>query len=321
MFCKDSREEHFLTYIGADWEYVDRITFDDLIAGWEDDNIGRSQPRIEDAILEYGTKMEGGSPAPAPIIRKVGDAYRVPDGVQRLLAAQTIGATWFAAYVVECSQEMASVIRVISNQWLQGGHCESSQWTLSRAVSHLAIEMKMSDKEVARLGGWGVKTVEAERVQQQAAFTIRCYGGPADLTKGVVLAIADAVDLDHVAPAKASVAAFCDDLKRAKFVNEEAKPFIKAFFDGIATVPRGDIYRELTERLELFRDDREVSARLDGRPVCHRAPDAKLRSALRTVVTITDQLVLEKAEIAYVDEFFQLTNKIRNNIKQLRGGK
>ena len=64
MFAKDSRVENFLTHMGVGWKYVNDFKYDNLEPTWEQQNLGRSQAKMEEAILEYASRMEAGSPAP-----------------------------------------------------------------------------------------------------------------------------------------------------------------------------------------------------------------------------------------------------------------
>jgi len=317
MFCKDSRTEQFLTQLGVEWKYVDKIKYEQLAPNWESQNLGRPKARIEEAMIEYGTLMESGSPAPAPILQDAENFFPVLDGVQRLGGGQLIGCTSFPAYIVSASEDIARLIRILSNHRLQGGYSETAQWSLQQAVAHLVVAMGMSCQEVARLGGWKSAAVEKEEQYQRLSFKIRCIGGPEELNKGIVEQIGKVVDFDAIEAAKEPVAQFCQDLKRGRFGNGEAKPYIDQFFDATAKIPKGKLHKELTRRLDVFHADREVKTRLDGRPSQRRDPETKLRGAMRTLLTVTEEVLKTKTEIPYVDEFFQLLNQIRANLQKL----
>lgn len=67
MFTTDSRTENFLTAFGVKYEYANGILLPgDFASGWNTENIGRPVAVREDAVIEYATLMESGSPAPAP---------------------------------------------------------------------------------------------------------------------------------------------------------------------------------------------------------------------------------------------------------------
>lgn len=66
MFTKDSRTETFLAQMGVTFRYTNTLTLADLSPGWDQQNLARPVPKREEAVMEYATLMESGSPAPAP---------------------------------------------------------------------------------------------------------------------------------------------------------------------------------------------------------------------------------------------------------------
>jgi len=316
MFCKDSRQENFLTAFGVAWKYMNAIKYSDLSPNWEQANLGRSEATVSEIVLEYAARTEAGSSAPAPILRRTAKGYDVSDGVQRLSAEQLLGTTIFSAYVVDTDSDLtADKIRVMANHLLSG-HPESNEWNRRRAIEVLINDGGMSIDEVARLGGWKRKDVEQDKTYIDFGFAIRCIGGPQVMTKGVVMALADHAKLDDFRVAPKPIAEFCDDLKRGRFSNGESVPFVKAFFD-VNRAARKTLHDQFTKRLETFRDDPEVQIRLSGRSPQRRKDDIRLRAAMKAAKTVTDDLVQVGATIVYLDEFYQLWNQVDANLKRL----
>ena len=317
MFCKDNRQENLLTKFGVSWKYVNGVTFNQLSLNWEQSNFGRTTAINEAVVVEYAQRTEAGSSAPAPILRNGAKGYGVLDGVQRLSAKKLLGTTSFSAYIVDTDSDLlATQIRVLANHLL-AGHPESAEWTRKQAVQLLILEGGMSIEEVARLGGWRTKDVEEDKLCMDLGFAIRCIGGPEKLPKGVLLKMAEHAKMDDFRAAPKPVADFCNDLKKGKFSNGDSEPFIKQFF-SVNRASRKNLHEQFAKRLGDFRKDAEVAARLDGRSPQKRKGDIKLRSAMKSVVTITEELISAGSDILYVDEFFHLWNRVESNLKCLR---
>jgi len=306
MFTKDSRTEVFLTQMGVEFRYTNNVAFKELAPGWDCKNLARPTAKREDAILEYATLMEAGSPAPAPILHQA-EMYDVLDGVQRLCAAQLGGATKVSAYVVlSDSDDMLDSIRVLSNIRLQGRQ-EPPEWTRRRAVEILVIQRGMSTAEVARLGGWTPADIARLAEAMNWGFKIRCIGGPL-LPDSVVESVAKHTTQDILTKYPKPMAAFFETLKDGKFSAQDAEPIIEEFFAKTAK-PSHDVYQG---RLEQIRRSPEIEVRLKGRRGPVLPVDVKLRRALRTVETIIDEL---DSPPLYIDEFFRLLNTIERKLR------
>jgi len=306
MFTKDSRTEVFLTQMGVEFRYTNNVTFAELSPGWDCKNLARPTAKREDAILEYATLMESGSPAPAPILHQT-DGYNVLDGVQRLCAAQLGGATKVSAYVVlSDSDDMLDSIRVLANIRLQGRQ-EPPEWTRRRAVEILIIQRGMTATEVARLGGWTPADITRLAEAMNWGFKIRCIGGPL-LPDSVVEVVAKHTTQDLIAKYPKPMAAFFDTLKEGKFSAQDAEPIIEEFFAKTAK-PSHDVYQT---RLDEIRRSPEIDVRIKGRRGPTMPVDVKLRRALRSVETIIDEL---ESTPLYIDEFFRLLNTIDKKLR------
>ena len=316
MFCKDNRQENLLTLFGVAWRYTNAVTFGQLAPNWEQANMGRTQSVVETVILEYAARTESGSSAPAPILRKTAKGYEVLDGVQRLSAEQMLGTTAFSAYVVETDSDLkATQIRVFANHLL-AGHPESPDWNRKRAIQLLIIEGGMSIDEVARLGGWKRRDVEEDKLCIDYGYAVRSIGGPDQMPKGVLLKISEYAKVDDFRVSPQPIADFCNDLKKGRFNNGESEPHIRDFF-GVNRNNRKTLHDQFVKHLSQFREDSEVSTRMDGRKPQKRQDDIKLRGAMKTVLTITDDLVTLGTHIAYVDEFHAIWNRVDGNLKRL----
>lgn len=318
MFAKDSREENFLTQFGPPWKYSNRITWNMLAKNWDAVNWGRSKVKIDEAILEYATLMEAGSPAPAPILWARESGHDVLDGLQRLGAERLMGSTQFSAYVIQTdSPQLARAIRVFANLRLQGGHQDGAQWTLRQAVQVLVIEEGMSIEEVARMGGWKKEAVEREKTVCTWGFAIRKIGGPAnqDNWKGVILNLAEHAKLKDLELAQKPIGVFLNELKRAKFTNGQTQPYIQAFFGNLNRKKPKGMHRQCERRLEKFLEDPEVQARLTDRGTSPRKPEIQLRSQLKTCETVAAKFAKNpRIQIRYVDEYFHILGQIERHL-------
>ena len=314
MFTKDDRSEGMLTRFGPVWTYTNDVEWAQMVLAWQGRNAGRSRTRVDDIVLEYAARMEAGSPAPAPILRKTAKGLEPLDGVQRLCAEEMQGSTRFSAYIVKTDSDLlALTIRVLANKLL-AGHPEPDDWSRRQAVQLLVIDGGMSVEEVARLGGWKKTDVEEDRVNQDWGFKIRCAGGPEQMAKCLVLTVAEHAQQGDLA--FNPVVEFLADLKRGRFSNGEAEPFIKEFFDVPRTNPK-KMHDHFERRLEEFHEDPETQARLEGRTRTRQSGDMNLRRAMKGVLTITEELLATKEAVPYVDEFFQFWIQVERNLKTL----
>ena len=309
MFTKDSRTEVFLTQMGAEFRYTNNVTFSDLAPGWDVKNIARPTAKREDAILEYATLMESGSPAPATILAVTQEGHQVLDGVQRLCAAQFGGATKFSAYLVMSdSDDLLDSIRVLANLRLQGRQ-EPPEWTKRRAVEVLVIQRKKTPEEVARLGGWTASEVARLANVMDFGFQIRCIGGP-QLPDSVIEVVAKHVSKDDLRKFQKPTAKFLNTLKDGKFSADDAEEIVTEYF-APAAKPTHDLYED---RLASIVDKPEVEARIKGRRGYSVPPEIRLLRTMKSVQTIADELTEEPV---YVDEFFRLLRAIEKKLKSL----
>lgn len=310
MFTKDTRTETFLTQMGVEFSYVSGIKIADLASTWNTKNLARPVAVRENAVAEYATLMELGSPAPATILHVTPNGYDVLDGVQRLSAAQRSGCSLFPAYVVKCeSTAVVSAIRVVANARLQG-HAEPADWTRRRAVELLVIQGGMTPAEVARMGGWRAADIAEQARAMEFGFVVRAIGGP-ELPDSIATLVADAVTPDWLRKHAKPSAEFLTLVKAAKLSAADAEPFIADFFEGSPS------FATLRERVEEFSNEPEINTRLHGRQSGPRPPDVKLRSALRAALTALAEMREQGGEVRHVDEFFQLTKRINEQLHAL----
>ncbi len=317
MFVKDSRVENLLTRFGVSWKWTNNLNFKMLAPNWKLHNKGRSKAIDEDVVLEYAALIQVGSSPPGGIYWKVKHGLEILDGVQRLSAEEYLDATTFSGYVIVTDSEIIALqIRLFANHLLSG-HPEQTEFTRRRAIQHLIIEGGMSVNDVARLGGWTKKAVEDDYHSMTALFGLHCIGFEGNLPKGVLIAIAKHSEKEDYKKASQPIAQFCDELRRAKFNNGESETYIKEFFSNIKRNGKETLHDQYNERLQSFHDDPEVQSRLEGRQSSRQKDDIKLRASMKRVLTITDELIKEKVQIAYLEEYFQMWNKIEDNLKKL----
>lgn len=310
MFAKDTRTETFLSQMGVEFTYVSGVTFAKLAGTWNTKNLARPVAVRENAVDEYAALMELGSPAPAPILHATPHGYDVLDGVQRLSAARQISCSLFPAYVVQCeSVAVVSAIRVLANARLQG-HAEPAEWTRRRAVELLVIQGGMTPAEVARMGGWRAADIAELARSMEFGFVIRAIGGP-ELPDSIATLVADAVTPDWLRKHAKPSAEFLSLVKASKLSAEDAAPFIAEFFEGAPS------FATLGERVTAFSEDPEINTRLHGRQSGPRPPAVKLRSALRSALTVLAEMREQGGEVPYIDEFFRLTRNITEQLHAL----
>lgn len=314
MFTKDTRTENFLTQMGVEFEYANRIPLSGLVPNWREINLARPIPLRDEAVLEYAALMTNGSAAPAPILHKSPQGFAILDGVQRIAAAELSGDTGIAAYVVKCnSDDVLLSINVLANARLQG-RAEPAEWTRRRAVEVLVVGRKLSVDEVARMGGWRRGDIQAIANALEWRAAVQAIGGP-DLPDSVINLVADHVSQRDLQSAAVPVAGFLHVLKDAKFSAEDASHHIEDFFKPIAKDSKR--FQVLTERLEAFRADPEVQIRVSGRKGATLPHDVNLRRAMRSVLTILGEIKRENDRLLYVDEFFKLSADIDHMLHDL----
>ena len=310
MFTKDNRTENFLTQMGVEFSYTNNLSISDLADGWEEVNIARPVPIRDEAVLEYSALMESGSAAPAPIIFE----GEVLDGVQRIAAAQLFGSTKISAYVVKSdSEDVTCAIRVLANARLQG-RAEPAEWTRRKAVEVLVVGRGLSAEEVARMGGW--KKVDILAIAKAICFsaTVQAIGGPAFSDK-MLRSIAAHATGEVIAKTPEPIARFFNLLKKASFSAEDAESHIEGFFSPMSKPSKAHLI--FTERLSKFETDPEVEARVKGRRGPGLTLDVNLRRAMKTCLTVLDEVIESGEPLVYIDEFFKLSNEIDKKLHGL----
>lgn len=316
MFTKDSRTETFLAQMGVTFRYTNTLTLADLSPGWDQQNLARPVPKREEAVMEYATLMESGSPAPAPILCQTPRGYDVLDGVQRIAAAELAGFTRIsAAYVASSdSDKTLMAVRVLANARLQG-RPEPPEWTRRRAVEILVVQQGLPIPEVAKMGGWRIPDVEKVARALDWGFKIRCLGGPEGLSDAMIETIAQHTTQEELVKAPELTADFLNTLKQGQFSAADAEPFVAAFFQPIAKASKTHaVYKE---RLEEFKQDPEVVTRTLGRRGAAMRPDVNLRRLLKSAVTVLDEMAESNEPVPYIDEFFRLLNTLEDKLHRL----
>ncbi len=111
---------------------------------------------------------------------------------------------------------------------------------------------------------------------------------------------------------------FCKDLKRGRFSNGDSASHVEAFFADVnRKVPKG-LHKQFTRRLEKFREDSEVRTRLEGRKPSRPTAEIHLRSTLRTAETVSSRMVTSGEQIPYLEEYFQIWNRVERNLKAIQ---
>lgn len=320
MFTTDSRTENFLTAMGIKYEYRNGLRLpDDFAPGWNTENIGRPVAVREDAVLEYAALMEAGSAAPAPILSKTENGFRVLDGVQRLSAAELQQSTRVSAYVVDTdSEDSLASIRVLANARMQG-RAEPAEWTRRRAVEVLVIGRGMSHTEVAKMGGW--KPADIKRIGEAIEMQTRVFnaGGP-ELSDAMLSELRPYLQASSILEqATEPIVGFMQTLRQSRMSASDATPYIESFFGSLPK--SANPYKVYSERLEDLHDDPEIRSRLTGRQCSELAKDVVLLRALKSAETTLDHILTHGERVANVDEFFRLIEKITRKLKSIAPNK
>jgi ParB-like chromosome segregation protein Spo0J len=320
MFTTDSRTENFLTALGVKYEYLNGVRLpDDFREGWNTENIGRPVAVREDAVIEYATLMESGSAAPAVILVKTDEGYRVLDGVQRLSAAELQQTTRISAYVVTTDSEDAlASIRVLANARMQG-RAEPAEWARRRAVEVLVIDRKMSPAEVARMGGWKPADIKriAEAIEIQERISIA--GGP-EFSDAMLAELSPHLQASSVIDqASVPVVGFLQTLKQSRMSAADAAPFIATFF---AALPKSaNPHKTFSDRLEEIHEDPEIRSRITGRQSVELPKDVVLLKTLKSAETVLDHALTHGERVPNIDEFFRILDRITKKLKEIAPNK
>lgn len=314
MFTTDTRSETFLTQMGVEYSYSNKVGFAELAGGWNVKNWARPVPIRDEAVMEYASLMEAGSPAPAPILHRTNEGYNVLDGVQRLAAAELNGITKLSAYLVTCdSEDVLMAIRVLANARLQG-HPEPPEWSRRHAVEMLVIQRGMSTEEVASMGGWKPSEITRLRTILDWGFKIRCIGGPC-LPDNLIETISQHTTQDNLTKAPKPICKFLNTLKQVRFSNSEASPLVEQFFKPISHSSK--LHDSYEKRLAEIMDEPEVQVRLHGRQGSAVPRHVLLQRTLKSAETIATELAASQEDVRNVDEYFRLLKAIGKQVHRM----
>lgn len=317
---KDPRSEDVLRRdFKANFRYIKAFEIEQLRRGWDVANHGRPVAQNEAAIQRYLRKLAQGSVGPPEIVRQTPDGYDPLDGVQRFTSLIRKEIAVCSVYLVDpCPDALALKIRIFANL-LFAGHPEPEKWTKKQAVEILIVEQGMSVDEVAEIGGWSRSDILKAHQIATWGFALRCAGGPDDLTDGVLYELSRHGQLEDLSDSGASepIVEFCKDLKRGKFTNGQAAPFIEEFFGGVNRAKRKRLYDQFNKRLDCFREDPEVQARLQGRKSTELKPEINLRGKMKSVLTAARKIAAEGIKIRYMEEYFHLWNQVERELKTI----
>lgn len=324
MFTTDERTENLLRGLGAKYKYTNGIKFSQLEPGWDQKNIGRSKVKIDSAVAQYGRRMDQGSPAPAPILHndKTAGHLGVCDGVQRLITEEMRSGDTFSAYVVDTdSVAMVCELRVFTNHNLQGGHQESSDWTMGNVIVELLNTGLRTVREVAERGGWSQSAVRAKKICIDYGEAVRSVGGPDKLPDGMLQAIAKHSDIKDFVEAPVIVATFLNAIKRMKIGTDTADPHIELFFAVNRNRGNGKVFRQFEANLKDFHKDEEVKALLaDPSKQRYKAltADVKILKHLKGALTMAKNARDNGERITNIDEFCGVMAQIKTALQQMK---
>jgi hypothetical protein len=172
----------------------------------------------------------------------------------------------------------------------------------------------MSCAEVAKMGGWRETDIQRLSEVMEFGFKLRCIGAP-NLPDVLVQSIREKIGIEQIHKAPQPVVEFLIASQQAKFATTDLEPYLTDFF---APYPGHNWQEEFGTRLQNFMLSEEVQVRLHGRrgqPLSH---DVNLRRALRTVLTVMDNIAETNSKLPYIEEFQQLINTITKKLKALK---
>lgn len=156
VFQDDNRGRNFLTSNAISYVYDESVSFSRLRDDWERNNRGRpeSQQKVESAVMAYAERMEEGSKAPAVICRALPNGLlEVLDGCHRLMAANIVEATDFAALIVTCKDETARKIRIWANTAINGEAVVDPDWSIKTLIEEFVVRGTDSIESIAQWVG------------------------------------------------------------------------------------------------------------------------------------------------------------------------
>ena len=321
LFTRDSRSEKFLQSVGVGYRYSKTMTFEQLEPKWDAYNLGRSQVVVEKAVETFGTLMDKGSLAPAPIIwlNPETKKYEVLDGIQRLLAAELRQPSVWPGYVVTTDSFVtAKKLRVFANYRLQGGYQESSDWTLESAVVLLLNSNLMSVEEISEVGGWSPSVIRDKKQVVDFGSAIRGVGGPDKLSDALIRVMAKHSKPQDFEEAPVALAGFTNDIQTMRLSAEAAEPYIEQFFS--TTRSRGNLFQQFEKKLQDFRNSDDVATRLadpSRRRYQAMTPDGRLHKALTSALTTVTGIRDNGDFIEDTTEYYQLVNRIQSTLQQI----
>jgi hypothetical protein len=293
MFTTDSRAENWLTYNGCKFTYEDSVKYSELHEKWRENNLGRPKDMDPEAILDYGCRMEAGSPAPAVILMPAKGGYIVLDGVQRLSAAENLSATTFAAYVLNPRTSLSKqhLVRCTASSQINGQHTPEKEWILSSTVRLLYFTDHCSPEEIARGCGRTVEKVKEEIRYQRTSDMMQSVGydagGPllGNRKRWLVAKIGNLADVTDWQAAPGPMREFLHTVEKCNFRNGDADEPMEAFFQ-INRSAKKNRHVQLTNRLNEFKKNPEVKTRLGRAGKKKHHMDDVLPSLRRTATTL-----------------------------------
>jgi len=306
MFTTDDRATQFLKFNGIQNEYHDTVTYAELHPDWKLTNIGRRDKIDQDAVLDYGCRMEAGSAAPAVIVIPGKSGYAVLDGVQRLCAGEELGATTFSAYVVSprTSTQKQHIIRICANAAINGQHTPEKSHILETAVRILHFEDHCSAAEIGRVIGRTAQQVDDEIHFQRTVKLIQGTGYTGKLAsrsqKWFAALVGKASKPDDWQAAPDPLCEMLHLVEKCKFKNGAATPLVEDFFD-IRRSAKKDRPTQFYSKLKNMKNTPEVRERLSSRKPGRRHLDDVL-PRLRAASTVIERAV-EAAEVVHDGEF------------------
>lgn len=304
MFTCDSKTEHYLRAMGVQFEYCEEVAFDEFAEAWYTVNRGRpgSMALVQDAITTYAEMMLSGSAAPAVILRRVGGRYEVLDGIQRSRAALQAGFTYCAAYIVRCTENTATKIRMAANLRLQGAAPVDAEWAICTLVEHFMINGNDSAQDIAMACGRTGAEVEKvyRRLKVRNEISALFDGKTAPHLKAAVYdEIAKVSDAKDFSEGGDAVRQFVGVLDKCKFANGEAIEHVRHFF-GIKR--RGSVSRDtsLKSKLREIKQHPIVARKLSGNG--KKLEDVEnVNSRLRALETVVRDYVKKDCDLDDLD--------------------
>ena len=292
MFDKCNKTEAWLGQLGVQREYQEDVSYDTFVDEWNSINHGRpeNQSRVDSAIESYADMMLKGSPAPAVILRKIGQRHEVLDGCQRLIANELCDSRHCAAYIITCSNTTAQKIRIAANLRGNTQAPVPRAWVISQMVKEFIIAGDDSAKEVSTVLGVPLNEVlicerrERVRARVSSGYLEHLKREAPNFDDGKLDAIAKFSEKEDFDGRAGKFTMRCiDSLFLAKLTNGIFSQTLSEFFSPKRTPAKDRGTQLSTQMAKVITENAAIQSRING--TVKRGELNSLEDAVKALLT------------------------------------